>query len=46
MRAEQVFIVYEGAIENPSVFWGLPRRSPGGVSRALLSPLMHVGTEP
>lgn len=32
---------------KPLVFLGgLPRRSPGGVSRALLSPLMHVGTEP
>lgn len=45
MRAEQVFIVSEGAIESPW-FFGLPGRSPGRVSRALLSPLMHVGTEP
>lgn len=45
MRAEQVFIVSEGAIEN-LWFFGLPGRSPRGASRALLSPLMHVGTEP
>lgn len=51
MRAEQVFIVSEGAIESPWFFFfllggGLPGRSPGRVSAALLSPLMHVGTQP
>lgn len=45
MRAEQVCIVSEGAIENPW-FSGQPGRGPRRVCRALLSTLMLVGTEP
>lgn len=57
MRAEQVFIVSEGTIENPLFLFffpsspscgggGLLGSSPEGAGTALLSPLMHVGTEP
>lgn len=55
MRAEQVFIVSEGTIENPLFFFpsspscgggGLLGSSPEGAGTALPSPLMHVGTEP
>lgn len=58
MRAEQVFFVSEGMIENLVLFF--PSSSPSGggwrgrllgsslegAGTALLSPLMHVGTEP